>query len=186
MSTISSTVSWLFASNHETRVILVGLDTAGKSTILYQLRLGECIRTTPTIGFNVEQVPFEGFSFTLWDIGGTFCLTTVVRHYYDNAKAVVYVVDTYDTSRMDLACAQLHAIVAADALRNTVILIYANKQDLQVMSNADVAEALRLRAIRQRWFVQPCCAVTGAGLHEGLHWIATALGAPSPTTTTSQ
>lgn len=42
----------------------VGLDAAGKTTILYKLKLGEVVTTIPTIGFNVETVEYKNISFT--------------------------------------------------------------------------------------------------------------------------
>ena len=50
--------------------LMVGLDAAGKTTILYKLKLGEVVTTIPTIGFNVEQVDYKNISFTVWDVGG--------------------------------------------------------------------------------------------------------------------
>ena len=50
--------------------IQVGLDAAGKTTILYKLKLGEIVTTIPTIGFNVETVEYKNISFTVWDVGG--------------------------------------------------------------------------------------------------------------------
>jgi len=49
---------------------MVGLDAAGKTTILYKLKLGEIVTTIPTIGFNVETVEYKNISFTVWDVGG--------------------------------------------------------------------------------------------------------------------
>ncbi|KAI3708006.1 hypothetical protein L2E82_36997 [Cichorium intybus] len=47
-----------------------GLDDSGKSTILYKLKLGEFIVTTPTIGFNVEAIEYKNVRFNVWDLGG--------------------------------------------------------------------------------------------------------------------
>jgi hypothetical protein len=54
----------------EMRILMVGLDAAGKTTILYKLKLGEVVTTIPTIGFNVETVEYKNISFTVWDVGG--------------------------------------------------------------------------------------------------------------------
>ncbi|XP_039008633.1 ADP-ribosylation factor 1-like [Hibiscus syriacus] len=61
--------SRLFAKK-EMRILMVGLDAAGKTTILYKLKLGEIVTTIPTIGFNVETVEYKNISFTVWDVGG--------------------------------------------------------------------------------------------------------------------
>ncbi|EQC28821.1 arf/Sar family, other [Saprolegnia diclina VS20] len=168
---------------------MLGLDAAGKTTLLYQLQrtlhptqdssTTAPITTISTIGFNVERFEFQGLECTLWDVGGNYRLSSIVRHYYEGADAILFVVDTSDRARMDSACDHLAIILASDTLRDAVLLVYANKQDLaQAMSIADVTEALQLRFIRQRWFVQACCATSGDGLCDGLHWLATALAQP--------
>ena len=53
----------------EMRILMVGLDAAGKTTILYRLKVGEIMTTLPTIGFNVETVEYKNISFTVWDVG---------------------------------------------------------------------------------------------------------------------
>ena len=60
----------------EMRILMVGLDAAGKTTILYKLKLGEVVTTIPTIGFNVETVEYKNISFTVWDVGGQDKVTT--------------------------------------------------------------------------------------------------------------
>ncbi|OQV21889.1 ADP-ribosylation factor 1 [Hypsibius exemplaris] len=137
-------------------VVMVGLDAAGKTTILYKLKLGEIVTTIPTIGFNVETVQYKNLTFTVWDVGGQGVLRKLWQHYYASAKAVIFVVDTSDQSRMEEARAELHNVITADELRDAPILIFANKQDLPLaMPTADVAKALGLDAIRaKKWYIQ--------------------------------
>ena len=59
-----------FFGKKEMRIVMVGLDAAGKTTILYKLKFGEVVKTLPTIGFNVETVKYKNISFTVWDVGG--------------------------------------------------------------------------------------------------------------------
>ena len=66
---ISKVFSMLFGGG-ETRILLLGLDNAGKTTILYKLQMGEVIQTVPTIGFNVETVKYKNIQFQVWDLGG--------------------------------------------------------------------------------------------------------------------
>jgi len=54
----------------EMRILMLGLDAAGKTTILYKLKLGEVVSSVPTIGFNVENVEYKNIKFTVWDVGG--------------------------------------------------------------------------------------------------------------------
>ena len=69
-SKMGAWVSRLLKGKKEMRILMVGLDAAGKTTILYKLKLGEVVTTIPTIGFNVETVEYKNISFTVWDVGG--------------------------------------------------------------------------------------------------------------------
>jgi len=64
------------------RALMLGLDAAGKTTILYKLKLGEIISSVPTIGFNVETVEYKNIKFTVWDVGGQEKIRLLWRHYY--------------------------------------------------------------------------------------------------------
>merc|ERR1712170_76094 len=114
----------------EMRILMVGLDAAGKTTILYRLKLGEVVTTIPTIGFNVETVEYKNISFTTWDVGGRDKIRPLYRHYYQNTQALVFVVDSNDHERLEDARYELHRTVEEDELRDTVLLVMANKQDL--------------------------------------------------------
>ena len=52
------------------KVVMLGLDGAGKTTILYSLKLGDVLMTIPTIGFNVEELNYKTIKFMVWDVGG--------------------------------------------------------------------------------------------------------------------
>ena len=67
----------------------VGLDAAGKTTILYKLKLGEVVTTIPTIGFNVETVEYKNISFTVWDVGGQDKIRPLWRHYFQNTQVSI-------------------------------------------------------------------------------------------------
>lgn len=82
---------------------MIGLDGAGKTTMLYQIKLGEAPSTVPTIGFNVEKVKFKNVEFTLWDIGGQTNIRKLWNFYYDNTDAVIFMVDSSDSERYELA-----------------------------------------------------------------------------------
>merc|ERR1712159_149622 len=85
----------------EMRILMVGLDAAGKTTILYKLKLGEIVTTFPTIGFNVETVEYKNISFTVWDVGGQDKIRPLWRHYFQNTQGVISVVDSNDQERID-------------------------------------------------------------------------------------
>ena len=168
----------------EMRILMVGLDAAGKTTILYKLKLGEVVTTIPTIGFNVETVEYKNISFTVWDVGGQDKIRPLWRHYYQNTQGIIFVVDSNDRERIDDtqgaengAKDELHRMLAEDELRDAVLLVFANKQDLpNAMSVNEITEKLGLSQLRNRtWYIQACCATTGDGLYEGLDWLSQTL-----------
>jgi len=164
---------------------MVGLDAAGKTTILYKLKLGEVVTTIPTIGFNVETVEYKNISFTVWDVGGQDKIRPLWRHYYQNTQGIIFVVDSNDKERVDgnsnnseaSAKEELHRMLAEDELRDAILLVFCNKQDLpQALKVAEVTERLQLNTIRNRpWYIQATCATTGDGLYEGLDWLSNTL-----------
>lgn len=166
--------SWF--CNLERRVIMVGLDGAGKTTILYKLKLGEVVCTLPTVGFNVETVQYKNINCNVWDIGGQDKIRPLWRFYFANTNAIIFVIDSNDPARVDIARDEVWRLLNNDLLKKADLLVYANKQDMpQAMSVSDVTEKLGLRNIRdgRQWFVQPTCATSGDGLYDGLDWLTT-------------
>nr|CAD1816861.1 unnamed protein product [Ananas comosus var. bracteatus] len=165
--------SRLFAKK-EMRILMVGLDAAGKTTILYKLKLGEIVTTIPTIGFNVETVEYKNISFTVWDVGGQDKIRPLWRHYFQNTQGLIFVVDSNDRDRIVEARDELHRMLNEDELRDAVLLVFANKQDLpNAMNAAEITDKLGLHSLRQRhWYIQSTCATSGEGLYEGLDWLS--------------
>jgi len=161
----------------ERRIVILGLDAAGKSTLLYKLKLGETLTTVPTIGFNCETVDYKNVSFTAWDVGGQDKIRRLWRHYLAGTDALLWVVDSADEDRMELAREELHKMLEMDELRDAKLLVYANKQDLpHAATTAAVADKMALHSLRTRdWFVQGATATRGDGLYEGLDWVVAAL-----------
>merc|ERR1719213_9052 len=168
-------------SKREMRILMVGLDAAGKTTILYKLKLGEIVTTIPTIGFNVETVEYKNISFTVWDVGGQDKIRPLWRHYYQNTQGVIFVVDSNDRDRVSEARDELHRMLNEDELREAILLVFANKQDLpNAMQAPEITDKLGLHSLRQRgWYIQATCATTGDGLYEGLDWLSTSLAKAS-------
>ncbi|PPD85106.1 hypothetical protein GOBAR_DD17957 [Gossypium barbadense] len=164
----------LFSSllgNKEARILVLGLDNAGKTTILYRLQMGEVVSTIPTIGFNVETVQYNNIKFQVWDLGQT-SIRPYWRCYFPNTQAIIYVVDSSDTDRLVIAKEEFHAILEEEELRGAVVLIFANKQDLPgALDAAAVTEALELHKLKSRqWAIFKTSAIKGEGLFEGLDW----------------
>merc|ERR1712039_600134 len=158
------------------RILMVGLDAAGKTTILYKLKLGEVVTTIPTIGFNVETVEYKNINFTVWDVGGQDKIRKLWRHYYQGSQGLIYVVDSNDRDRIEDAREELTKILGDDEMRDAILLVFANKQDLpNSMPAAEVTEKLGLHSMRRQWFIQSACATTGDGLYEGLDWMSRTL-----------
>jgi len=153
---------------------MVGLDAAGKTTILYKLKLGEIVTTIPTIGFNVETVEYKNISFTVWDVGGQDKIRPLWRHYFQNTQGLIFVVDSNDKERVAESREELHKMLAEDELRDAVLLVFANKQDLpNAMAPGELTEKLGLNSLRnRRWYIQSTCATQGTGLYEGLDWLS--------------
>jgi len=158
----------------EHRIVMLGLDNAGKTTTLYKIKLGEVVQTTPTIGFNVESVQRKNLKLSVWDVGGQDQIRGLWRHYFLNTRAVIFVVDSNDTNRLREAREELWKVLESPELANAVVLVFANKQDLPQAATADeVAAQLDLANINEHpWHVQPACATEGTGLDEGFDWMA--------------
>ena len=127
--TISSLSSRLFGKQ-QMRILMVGLDAAGKTTILYKLKLGEIVTTISTIGFNVETVEYKNICFKVWDIGGQDKIRPLWRHYFENTQGLIFVVDSNDRERIQEGAEELQKMLQEDELRDAVLLLFANKQDL--------------------------------------------------------
>lgn len=153
---------------------MVGLDAAGKTTILYKLKLGEIVTTIPTIGFNVETVEYKNISFTVWDVGGQDKIRPLWRHYFQNTQGLIFVVDSNDRERAEEAQEELSKMLQEDELREAALLVFANKQDLpNAMTAAEITDKLKLNTFRGRtWYIQGTCATQGTGLYEGLDWLS--------------
>ncbi|XP_075923843.1 ADP-ribosylation factor 6-like [Petromyzon marinus] len=166
--------------NKEIRILMLGLDNAGKTTILYKLKSGKGVATkstVPTVGFNVETVSYKSASFSVWDVGGQHKIRSLWRHYYTGTQAIVFVVDCGDRDRVDEARQELSSLLSDSEMRGVSLLVLANKQDApEAMRPAELQEALGLprpgEGDSRRWLVQPSCAIMGHGLYEGLVWLA--------------
>ncbi|XP_067854867.1 ADP-ribosylation factor 4 [Heptranchias perlo] len=174
--TISSVFGKLFGKK-QVRILMVGLDAAGKTTILYKLKLGEIVTTIPTIGFNVETVEYKNICFTVWDVGGQDKIRPLWRHYFQNTQGLIFVVDSNDRERIQEASEELRKMLQEDELRDAVLLVFANKQDLpNALTISEMTDKLGLSGYHNRiWYVQATCATQGTGLYEGLDWLSSEL-----------
>ena len=156
----------------EARILMLGLDAAGKTTILFKMKLGEVVQSIPTIGFNVETIEFKNCKLNVWDVGGQDKIRPMWKHYYQNAEGLIFVVDSSDRNRIDKAREELHRMLAEEDLKDTVLLVFANKQDIAVMDVKEVIDRLDLASLKGRpWHCQGTSAISGQGLTEGMTWL---------------
>lgn len=162
---------------------MLGLDNAGKTTILQHLSTGHSEGTVPTLGFNHGRIAHRDVGFTLWDVGGQSLLRQLWKHHFDGAHVVIYVVDSSDTQRLEEARDELHAVLAAAKVSNLPLLVLANKQDMiGAFRPAQIARHLGLPGIEGPegpsggpWIVLETVAIRGAGLLGALDWLRTTL-----------
>ena len=164
-------------SSNECRILLLGLDNAGKTTILKNLCNEDPTTTSPTRGFNVKTIQADSFKFNVWDIGGQKAIRQYWDNYYENTDALIWVVDSCDEIRLEETSMELDSLLNDEKLKNAPVLIFANKQDLATSLPSDqITVSLDLHKIRNRkWQIQGCSAITGEGLDLGLQWLMQSL-----------
>jgi small GTP-binding protein len=156
MGLLVSTLMDRFFGATPARILMLGLDNAGKTTVLYKLKLGEVVTTIPTIGFNVESIEYKNISFTVWDVGGQTKIRPLWQHYFENTDAVIYVVDSADGQRLAEAREELEYVLGDDRVRSATLLVFSNKIDMPgSQSTAQVTDKLGLPAHKGRdWYIQ--------------------------------
>ena len=108
---------------------MLGLDSTGKTTLLYKLKLDKVLKTIPTIGFNIETVKYKSLNMTIWDVGGQEKIRPLWRHYFNNISAVIFIIDSNDYGRFEEVKKELHYLMDHDEFKNVKVLILCNKQD---------------------------------------------------------
>ncbi|KAL4090291.1 PREDICTED: ADP-ribosylation factor-like protein 3 isoform X1 [Diuraphis noxia] len=158
----------------ELRILLLGLDNAGKTTLMKKLASEDVSHITPTQGFNIKSVQADGMKLNVWDIGGQRKIRPYWRNYFEFTDILIYVVDSADRKRVDETGFELNELLNDDKLLGVPVLVYANKQDLALAAKAsEIAQELNLHLIRDRpWQIQACSGIRGEGIKEGLEWIS--------------
>eukprot|EP00741_Cyanophora_paradoxa_P022150 tig00021435_g21382.t1 len=187
---MGKSLSKLLGGKKAYRICVVGLDSSGKTSLLYRLKLDKAISTIPTVGYNtnvcgrlpagrcaVESVQFKNIQFDIWDLGGQQRLRDLWKHYYKEADGVIFVVDSHDQARMDEAIRELNAVVANPQTSRAVLLVMANKQDLpEAQPVAEIERLLAPSLPKTRpYLVLGTSVVSGQGVNEGLEWLASSV-----------
>lgn len=161
---------------HSLHVVVIGLDSAGKTSLLYRLKLKEFVKTIPTKGFNTEKVRVpvgtsRSICFQVWDVGGQEKLRPLWKSYTRRTDGMVFVVDSTELERMEEARVELHKITRTSENQGVPVLILANKQDSDsALSVSEVEKLLSVHELSMYTLhhVQACSAVDGRGLQPGL------------------
>mmetsp|Transcript_13991 Transcript_13991/g.15442 ORF Transcript_13991/g.15442 Transcript_13991/m.15442 type:complete len:196 (-) Transcript_13991:412-999(-) len=167
----------LFSSKNfkkEVRILMVGLDNAGKTTILHSMRSRSHIETVPTIGFNVETLKYKNLQMQIWDLGGQDKFRKLWRCYFCQTDAIIFVLDSADETRMDMAHEEMHKLLAeSDENDKPVLLVLANKRDLpDTLSDETIMEKMELSTLlTHKWTVRGCSAKNGTGIPEAFNWV---------------
>jgi small GTP-binding protein len=160
----------------DARILMLGLDNAGKTTLLHKMKFGEVVtNSVPTVGFNVETVEYKRLKMTVWDVGGQDKIRILWYHYFEGSNAIVFVVDSTDSARFEEAKYQLYKLLDSNELVGAPLLVLANKQDIVGHAHPAhvVVDKMDLRQIRDRtWYCQGCSAATGEGIYEGMDWLS--------------
>ncbi len=129
MGVFASIFNRLRTKKEDISILMLGLDAAGKTSILHKLKIGGAfVATCPTIGLNVERVEFKNLSFTIMDIGGHEKVRPLWKHYFKGVRGVIFVVDSNDVDRIPEARYELQNLLMEDELKDASVLIFANKQ----------------------------------------------------------
>ena len=162
-----------FFTKKEAKILMLGLDAAGKTTILYQLKLGMNLETIPTMGFVYEKIEHKNFKLSVWDVAGQDALRPLWKHYYQNTKGIIFVVDSSDEKRMSLAKEELHKILNDEEIKDAVLLLLANKMDITAMKPQDIENRMEVDKFQNRKTKTfGVVGLTGEGLNEAMDWLA--------------
>ncbi|XP_060588179.1 ADP-ribosylation factor 3-like [Ruditapes philippinarum] len=177
MGSLTSKVSKALSSwkNCPARIAMIGLDGAGKTTILYRFKMNETLTTIPTVGFNVETLsPMKGLTLTVWDMGGQDRMRPLWRMYLRGTDGVIFVVDSADLERIQEAKEELMRVLDTPEMRNVPLVVVANKQDLPGAADSSrIAKYLGLhQMVSRRWVIHDACATNGHGIGESMESLA--------------
>ena len=178
MGLLISKIGSLLFRKKNVRILMIGLDNSGKTSILYQLKIGDLVNTTPTIGFNLETIKYKCLNISIWDIGGNSIIyenkvRQLWKHYYQNTDGIIFVIDSNDKERFEQAKEALSLLISNDELKNVPLLVLANKQDLHMAYLPNkIIEILDMGKLKEnKWLVQGTSAINGKGIKEGFDWL---------------
>ncbi|CAI0403418.1 unnamed protein product [Linum tenue] len=171
-------------SKTEFHVLILGIDKAGKTTLLEKLKTvysnSEGLphdRIVPTVGLNIGRLEVSNSKLVFWDLGGQIGLRSIWEKYYEEAHAVVYVIDAACPSRFEDAKSALEKVLRHDDLRGAPLLVLANKQDLpDAVTAEELGRYLDLKKLDERVYMfEAVSAYDGLGIKGSLEWLVEAM-----------
>ena len=160
----------------EVRLLILGLDNAGKTTILRKFSGEPIDKIEPTLGFNIKTLEHRSYKLNVWDVGGQRTIRAYWRNYFEQTDGLIWVVDSSDRARLEMCRDELFSLLGQEKLAGASLLIFANKQDLaNSLKLEEIADILQLNTnnkfSKRHWSIIPCSAVTGDGLVKGMDWM---------------
>ena len=157
----------------DVRILMLGLDNAGKTTILKKFNGEDISSISPTLGFNIKTLEHKGYNLNIWDVGGQKSLRSYWRNYFETTDGLIWVVDSADKRRLQYCKKELHSLLQEERLLGATLLVFANKQDLQgALTGEEIKSTLQLDEIKSHhWQIVRCSAVTGENLLDGMDWL---------------
>ena len=157
----------------DVRILMLGLDNAGKTTILKKFNGEDISSISPTLGFNIKTLEHKGFNLNIWDVGGQKSLRSYWRNYFETTDGLIWVVDSADKRRLEDCRKELQSLLQEERLLGATLLVFANKQDLQgALTVEEIKNTLELDNIKtHHWQIINCSAVTGENLLNGMDWL---------------
>ncbi|CAK4119204.1 unnamed protein product [Aphanomyces euteiches] len=178
MGMFKKLASSLSMKKQSVRILVVGLDNSGKTTLINHLKPKklQSHEVAPTVGFQVEEFSKNNLSFTVFDMSGQSRYRSLWENYYADVQAIIFVMDSTDTIRMCVARDELEQIVGHKDLasKKIPILFFANKMDLaHSLTPVECMGQLELDKLTNKtWHITASNAITGAGVEEGIQWLA--------------
>ncbi|KXN74381.1 ADP-ribosylation factor-like 2-like protein [Conidiobolus coronatus NRRL 28638] len=155
------------------RVLILGLDNAGKTTIVKKLKGEDISEISPTLGFNIQSFDYDGYTVDFWDIGGQKSIRAYWKNYFENTEGLIWVVDSSDLTRLQDCKTELFQLMDQERLAGATVLILANKQDIKgALTAEEIQTYLELEKIeKHHWAIYPCSGVTGDNVLDAVDWI---------------
>ncbi|CAL8998080.1 unnamed protein product, partial [Prunus brigantina] len=125
----------------EIRILMVGLDNSGKTTIVLRINGEDTSVVSPTLGFNIKTITYQKYTLNIWDVGGQKTIRSYWRNYFEQTDGLVWVVDSSDLRRLDDCKMELDNLLKEERLSGSSLLILANKQDIKgALSPEEIAK----------------------------------------------